>query len=108
MSTVSSLEGQSSNSGNASDWNLGSVPNLNEEVIVGASGAYTIAITGAASSGNLVFDASGATLAETSGSLDINGVFGLYAGNVPLVGNNSIVLVRVRGRPHPPQVMEQT
>jgi hypothetical protein len=86
---------QSGDWGTQADWDWGTVPESTDDVLFDQPGAYGVTISGTASARSLTFDAAGATLDETTGSLTVTGDLIVDAGEVALNGTNSIGAVNI-------------
>jgi hypothetical protein len=91
MSTIVWRKAQSGNWNSPSNWNYGAAPTTNDTALFDLPGAYTVSITTPVTSGNLSFNAQGATFSEAAGgSLTLSGALQVYNGLVSLNAANTI------------------
>src|SRR5450631_1078671 len=95
MSTITWRNAQSGEWSSASNWDWGIVPSAADEALFNLAGSYVVTIDSAATAQSLVFNALGATLQETTGSLTVAFDLIVDAGEVSLDGTNSIGMVTI-------------
>jgi hypothetical protein len=72
------------------NWDSGVAPTSGDDVVFGGGGAYMVTVTTADVADNVTFNAPGATLVESGGSLSLAGGLTIYNGTVALNAPNSI------------------
>lgn len=98
MTALSWANGVTGNWNDKTKWNFGIVPTSSDDVTVGNTGAFVVAVSTADVANSLTFSAANATLSETTaGSLNIAGALTLQAGTIALHHANTIGSVDMTG-----------